>query len=91
MTSNQTTAQLAKKYVESAIALLAHSQPDVAQTIVRELEDQRSNLKLIASENYSSIVSQSAMGNWLTDKYAEGFPMHRFYAGCDNVDLIEAE
>ncbi len=29
------------------------------------------------------------MGNWLTDKYSEGFPYHRFYAGCDNVDFIE--
>lgn len=63
--------------------------PEVARVIVKELEDQRSNLKLIASENYSSLATQLAMGNLLTDKYAEGFPKHRFYAGCDNIDTIE--
>lgn len=62
----------------------------VAQSIVQELSDQRSNLKLIASENYCSLSTQVAMGNLLTDKYAEGYPGHRFYAGCDNVDDIEA-
>ena len=64
--------------------------PNIAQSIVQELGDQRSNLKLIASENYCSLSTQLAMGNLLTDKYAEGFPGHRFYAGCDNVDDIEA-
>jgi Glycine/serine hydroxymethyltransferase len=64
--------------------------PNIAQSIVRELGDQRSNLKLIASENYCSLSTQVAMGNLLTDKYAEGYPGHRFYAGCDNVDAIEA-
>jgi glycine hydroxymethyltransferase len=65
--------------------------PLVAKGIVQELHDQRSSLKLIASENYTSLATQAAMGNLFTDKYAEGFPHHRFYAGCDNVDLIEAE
>jgi glycine hydroxymethyltransferase len=46
---------------------------------------------MIASENYSSLATQLTMGNLLTDKYAEGFPHHRFYAGCDNVDEIEAK
>jgi glycine hydroxymethyltransferase len=64
--------------------------PLVAKTIVQELVDQHNNLKLIASENYSSLATQLAMGNLLTDKYAEGFPQHRFYAGCDNIDRIEA-
>jgi len=64
--------------------------PQVAASIVNELADQRTNLKLIASENYCSLSTQLAMGNLLTDKYAEGFPMHRFYAGCGNVDDIEA-
>ena len=64
---------------------------DVAKRIVAELNDQRSYLKMIASENYSSLATQLTMGNWLTDKYAEGFPHHRFYAGCDNVDEIEAK
>lgn len=63
--------------------------PEIARSIVAELEDQRRNLKLIASENYCSLAVQLAMGNLLTDKYAEGFPQHRFYAGCANVDDIE--
>lgn len=74
----------------SSLSLIKDVSPFVASKIVRELRDQRSNLKLIASENYSSIATQAAMGNLLTDKYAEGYPMHRFYAGCDNVDAIEA-
>lgn len=69
---------------------VAHVAPAVAHSIVRELADQRANLKLIASENYCSLSTQLAMGNLLTDKYAEGFPDHRFYAGCANVDAIEA-
>jgi glycine hydroxymethyltransferase len=64
--------------------------PAVARSIVQELFDQRNNIKLIASENFSSLSTQCAMGNLLTDKYAEGVPFKRFYAGCDNVDAIEA-
>lgn len=63
--------------------------PEVAAAIVQELKDQRSHLKLIASENFCSLPVQLAMGNLLTDKYAEGYPFHRFYAGCDNVDTVE--
>jgi glycine hydroxymethyltransferase len=63
--------------------------PDVARSIVQELADQRHNIKMIASENFSSLATQCAMANLLTDKYAEGIPHHRFYAGCDNVDSIE--
>ena len=80
----------------SAIAYMAafdHIKTDnplIVEKIIQELQDQRSFLKLIASENYSSEAVQLAMGNWLTDKYAEGYPYHRFYAGCDNVDAIEA-
>lgn len=46
---------------------------------------------MIASENYSSLAVQLAMGNLLTDKYSEGFPGKRFYAGCENVDIVEQE
>lgn len=74
----------------SALTEVAKVAPQVAQSIVRELADQRANLKLIASENYCSLATQLAMGNLLTDKYAEGYPGHRFYAGCDNVDAVEA-
>ncbi len=71
----------------SAVSTVA---PNVAGSIVNELAAQRSYLKLIASENYCSLATQLAMGNLLTDKYAEGFPGHRFYAGCDNVDDVES-
>lgn len=68
---------------------VASVSPSVASHIVQELADQRSHLKLIASENFSSLSCQLAMGNLFTDKYAEGYAFHRFYAGCDNVDVIE--
>ena len=68
---------------------VADVSPEIAHAIVQELADQRGNITLIASENYSSLAIQAAMGNLLTDKYAEGHPFHRFYAGCDNVDFIE--
>ncbi len=74
----------------AALEQVASVSPDVAKNIVGELADQRSNLKMIASENYCSLPTQLAMGNLLTDKYAEGIPDHRFYAGCDNVDAIES-
>src|SRR5919107_2238454 len=64
--------------------------PTIADRVVAELVDQRANIKLIASENFSSLAVQQAMGNLLTDKYAEGYAGHRFYAGCDNVDVIES-
>ena len=75
----------------AALDHIRATSPLVAETILKELQDQRSNLKLIASENYSSLAVQLAHGNLLTDKYAEGYPFHRFYAGCDNIDTIEAE
>ncbi len=75
----------------SQLDLVARVSKESAQLTVKELKDQRTNLKLIASENFSSLSVQAAMGNLFTDKYAEGYPYHRFYAGCDNVDEIEAE
>ena len=74
------------------LAALDHIKKDnyeVVSAIIKEIEDQRTYLKMIASENYSSLASQLAMGNLLTDKYSEGYPGHRFYAGCENVDKIE--
>lgn len=85
--SKQSTAAIA--YL-AGLDHLATSHPEISESIVKELGDQRSHLKLIASENYSSLAVQLSMGNLLTDKYAEGFAHHRFYAGCDNVDAIES-
>jgi glycine hydroxymethyltransferase len=83
---------------EAAIAFLASidylektHNTEVSKSIVNELINQRTHLKLIASENYSSLAVQLAMGNLLTDKYAEGFCGHRFYAGCEHVDVVENE
>ncbi len=64
-------------------------EPRIAEAIADELDSQRRQLKLIASENYASPAVLLAMGNWLSDKYAEGTPGHRFYAGCEVVDRIE--
>jgi glycine hydroxymethyltransferase len=64
--------------------------PEIAADLRRELDDQRSHLKLIASENFASPSVLLAMANWLSDKYSEGAPGHRFYAGCDNADSIES-
>jgi glycine hydroxymethyltransferase len=73
----------------AALEAVSRTAPEISRSIVRELEKQRTNIKLIASENYCSLPVQLAMGNLLTDKYAEGVPRHRFYAGNDNVDDIE--
>src|SRR5437868_15182516 len=73
----------------AALDAVARVDPAIAQAILGELVDQRTHLKLIASENYASPAVLLAMGNWLSDKYAEGTPGHRFYSGCDHVDAIE--
>jgi glycine hydroxymethyltransferase len=73
----------------SALEVVAASEPDVAEAIAGELASQRRQLKLIASENYASPAVLMAMGNWLSDKYAEGTPGHRLYAGCEMVDRVE--
>ena len=74
----------------SALDVIGGAEPRVADAIRAELADQRSYLKLIASENYASPATLLAMGNWFSDKYAEGTVGHRFYAGCQNVDTVEA-
>jgi len=84
-----------EKRSKAATAFLAsldqigEKNPEIVRSIVQELKDQRKYLKLIASENYSSLSVQLTMGNLLTDKYAEGYPHRRFYAGCENIDAIE--
>ncbi len=75
--------------VRSALSVIGAVEPDVAAAISAELAAQRGSLKLIASENYASMAVLLAMGNWLSDKYAEGTIGHRFYAGCAQVDRVE--
>ena len=73
----------------AAMEVVGAVEPDVAEAIVGELHSQRRQLKLIASENYASPAVLLAMGNWLSDKYAEGTVGHRLYAGCEMVDRVE--
>src|ERR1700742_1084957 len=74
----------------SALEVVRTVEPRIADAIAKELHDQRESLKLIASENYASPAVLLAMGNWLSDKYAEGTIGRRFYAGCQNVDTVES-
>ena len=74
----------------AALDVIASVEPRIAEATRAELADQRSSLKLIASENYASPAVLLTMGTWLSDKYAEGTVGHRFYAGCQNVDTVEA-
>ena len=64
--------------------------PVIAQAIQAEERRQESTLDLIASENIASPSVRQAQGSVLTNKYAEGYPQHRYYQGCENIDTIEA-
>ena len=61
----------------------------VADAITAEMERQNSHIELIASENWVSKAVMAAMGSPLTNKYAEGYPAHRYYGGCRYVDIAE--
>ncbi|MCQ2421440.1 MAG: serine hydroxymethyltransferase [Lachnospiraceae bacterium] len=63
--------------------------PELAESITLELGRQRDNIELIASENLVSKAVMAAMGSVLTNKYAEGYPAHRYYGGCEFVDIAE--
>src|ERR1700761_4005351 len=81
-------------YAQSALYL--HSQTKYMQRdtaifdlIHEELQRQRRGLELIASENFTSMQVMQAMGNVMTNKYAEGYPGKRYYGGCEVVDKSE--
>ncbi len=63
--------------------------PETADAIVAEGDRQNSHIELIASENWTSKAVMAAMGSLLTNKYAEGYPAHRYYGGCQCVDKVE--
>ena len=63
--------------------------PAVCEAIEAELQRQRTHIELIASENFVSPAVMAAMGTCLTNKYAEGYPGHRYYGGCECVDVVE--
>ncbi len=89
MTAPNTIATASAAY-RSALEVIESVEPRVAAATRAELADQRSSLKLIASENYASPAVLLTMSSFLSDKYAEGTIGHRFYAGCQNVDTVEA-
>ena len=62
---------------------------EIAAAMGEELGRQRNKIELIASENFVSPAVMEAMGSVLTNKYAEGYPGHRYYGGCEYVDKVE--
>ena len=68
---------------------LKTTDPEVAEAIANELQRERTQLRLIASENYASPSVLAALGSTMTDKYAEGYPGRRYYGGCEFVDVTE--
>src|SRR6478672_10115301 len=70
-------------------ASLAEIDPEIAELLGRELERQRNQIELIASENFTWPSMLEAIGSVPTNKYAEGYPGKRYYGGCDVVDEIE--
>src|ERR1700739_1867164 len=83
-------AETASVAFRAALEVMDSVEPRIAAATRKELADQRASLKLIASENYASPAVLLTMGSWLSDKYAEGTVGHRFYAGCQNIDTVEA-
>ncbi|HLE17102.1 MAG TPA: serine hydroxymethyltransferase [Syntrophales bacterium] len=71
------------------MSILAKVDPEVAYAIHMETERQANNLELIASENFVSEAVLEAQGSVMTNKYAEGYPGHRYYGGCEYVDIVE--
>lgn len=71
------------------LELIAKTDKDVADSMLRELRRQQGNIELIASENFVSRAVMEAVGSHLTNKYAEGYPGKRYYGGCMYVDKVE--
>lgn len=68
---------------------IAQVDPELWRFIQDEQRRQEDHIELIASENYTSPAVMQAQGSCLTNKYAEGYPGHRYYGGCENVDSVE--
>lgn len=71
------------------VKLIEKTDPEIAAALKSELDRQRGNIELIASENFVSPAVMAAAGSHLTNKYAEGYPAHRYYGGCQCVDVAE--
>ena len=68
---------------------LKNTDKEIYDSIEKELNRQRNKIELIASENFVSESVMEAMGSYMTNKYAEGYPAHRYYGGCECVDIAE--
>jgi glycine hydroxymethyltransferase len=68
---------------------LQHTDPEIADVLLAELDRLRGGLQLIASENFTSPAVLAALGSTLSNKYAEGYPGRRYYGGCAEVDRAE--
>lgn len=75
-------------YIDT-ISFVKKYDPEVGEAMELEFGRQTENIELIASENYVSPAVLAAMGSVLTNKYAEGYPDHRYYGGCQFVDIVE--
>lgn len=75
--------------VQEGIQYLSSVDPELGQAVAAELSRQQQNIELIASENIVSPAVLCAAGTVLTNKYAEGYPGHRYYGGCQCVDVVE--
>lgn len=71
------------------VSLIEKTDPEIAEALRLELNRQQNNIELIASENFVSPAVMAAAGTHLTNKYAEGYPAHRYYGGCQFVDIAE--
>ena len=71
------------------LSSLMEQDPEIGRAIRNEVERQRSNINLIASENFASAAVLEAQGSVFTNKYAEGYPGRRYYGGCEFVDVAE--
>ena len=77
------------KDIIDTIGFVERYDPELGAAMQRELGRQRQNIELIASENIVSPAVMAAMGSVLTNKYAEGYPGHRYYGGCQYLDQVE--
>jgi glycine hydroxymethyltransferase len=71
------------------MSFLSQNDPEIYNAIECEKKRQKEIVNLVASENYASRAVLEAQGSFLTYKYAEGYPGHRYYRGCENMDTIE--
>ena len=76
-------------FIKESIKTISQIDKEIASVVESEFKRQQNNLELIASENIVSPAVLAAMGSVLTNKYAEGYPGHRYYGGCEYVDIAE--